>query len=233
MRHTDNLVIVEKFFSSKVCYHAAYFSAVDCGKYIFVVNKTTAGDVDETNAVLHVLDCVCVYKSLCVWCLWHVECKVVSLCKNCIESFCVLDHVVKAPCSVDRKEWVVTYNVHSKFNCCVCNLCTDGTETDNTKSLSLEFVADVIFLSLFCESCNFCTLSCKTVAELVCSDYRAAGHKEAEDYKFLYCICVCSRCVEYNNTLCCQILAWNVVNAGTCTGNSLNVFIKFHAEHVV
>ena len=66
--------MIQKFFCYKVCDEAAYFSAVQSSKNVCIVYKTTAGNVDNSNSVLHVLDRRCINHSLCVVCLWNVEC---------------------------------------------------------------------------------------------------------------------------------------------------------------
>ena len=172
MRKNDDIFLVQKFFACKVCYKTCNLSAFYGSKHISVVYKTTAGNVQNADTVFHHFKGACVDHSLCVVCLWNMDSDVVTVLVDIFKCFRMLNIVIKAPCSVNRKEWVITDYVHSEFDSCVSNHCTDCTKTDYTKSLSLDFRSNELALSFFCQVRDFISLTSKTVCPCVCINCR-------------------------------------------------------------
>ena len=79
MRKNDYVFFVQKFFAGKVCYVTCNLSALDCVKKICVVYKSATGNVKNTNTVFHLFKSRSVDHSLCIICLWNVNCNVVRV----------------------------------------------------------------------------------------------------------------------------------------------------------
>ena len=155
---------------------------------------------------------------------------VIALAVDLIQALAVLDGSGKIPCRINGKIRIITINFHSKSACCVCHHGTDGTKSDDTKLFAADLascelfflllgkLADVLFIFLLCNPLD-------TANDI------SGCKKHTCKYKLFYTVCICSRCVKYNNTLLCIFFNRNIVDTCSCTCNCTNTFGKLHVMH--
>ena len=103
--------------------------------------------------------------------------------------------------------------------CCICNEYTDCSKTNDTKFLSGNLSSCKILFLLFCSLCNvLIILVCKTPVD---ATYDVTGCiKHSSKNQFFNTVCICTWCVEYNNTFVCTFIKWNIVYTCASAGNS-------------
>mmetsp|Transcript_33405 Transcript_33405/g.53851 ORF Transcript_33405/g.53851 Transcript_33405/m.53851 type:complete len:280 (+) Transcript_33405:1000-1839(+) len=155
----------------------------------------------------------------------HVQRDVV---RSLVKLFDVLStrHLVarKTPSSFERECRIVTHNFHSKRQSCSNHPGTDMSETNYSKSLSSEFLANKHFLVLFNalgDSGVLAVLLRDNVGLYVLNALRDAtgSKKKRANYELLDGISVGSWGIEDRYSHLRHLLDWNIVGSSTAAGN--------------
>ena len=155
---------------------------------------------------------------------------IIALAVDFIQALAVLDGSGQVPCCINRKIWVITIYFHSKTACCIGNHGSDCSKTDDTKLFTTDLAACELFFLLLGKFSNVLFIF------LLCNPLDAANDisgckKHTCKYKLFYAVCICSRCVEYNNTFLCILFNRDIVDTCACTCNCTNTLRKLHVVH--
>ena len=97
---------------------------------------------------------------------------------------------------------------------CICHKLADGTKADDTEFLSADLTAGKFLFLFFCRFCDvavfFVTLHPFDTACDITGCQQHAGKHELFDT-----VCICTRCIEYDDTFFCAFVQRDIVDSGT------------------
>ena len=138
----------------------------------------------------------------------------------------------KHPRCFDRNKRVIAVYFHAKRCSCVCNLCADGAQSDNTKLFAADLMTGkFLFRLLHIFGDIFIVLL--LLAPVDAADYVSGSQQHASQHQLFDTVCIGARCIEYDNTSLRTLVKRNVVDArsGTCNGTqSLRKFQIMHGS---
>ncbi len=159
-----------------------------------------------------------------------MNCNIVCNRENLIKIIINSNLFFQSFCQFSCKERIITDNLHSKVNCCVCNKSSDSTKTDNSKGFSLDFRTCESTFALFnALAYIFIILDRFAPVNSLCN--LTACKKKTAYNKLFNSVCVCAGCIENNNALICAVRNRDVVYACTCPCDCKKRLRHFHFVH--
>ena len=136
----------------------------------------------------------------------------------------------KHPRCFDRNKRVIAVYFHAKRCSCVCNLCADGAQSDNTKLFAADLMTGkFLFRLLHIFGDIFIVLL--LLAPVDAADYVSGSQQHASQHQLFDTVCIGARCIEYYHTFFCTVLYRNIVDTCTCTCDYLHTLRKLHVMH--
>ena len=142
----------------------------------------------------------------------------------------MMDTSGKSPCRINRHIRIISIHIHAKVCRCIGNQNSDCSKTDHSKFLSFQLTACKCFLRLFCVFGNIAVFFIFLYPANTANDISGC-EQHACQHQFFNSVCVCTRCIKYNNTFFCASLQWNVIHAGSGSCHCFQIFWKFHLMH--
>ena len=207
----------------KVCYIFFNLTTLNSLDQCLLINKKISCKIQKNHAIFHFLESFFVDHLLCAVKKGHMNGDVIALAVDLIQALAVLDGSGQVPCCINRKIWVIAIYFHAKTACCVCHHGSDGSKTDDTKLFAADLASCELFFLLLGKLANvlFIFLLCNP---LDTANDISGCKKHTCKYKLFYAVCICSRCVKYNNTLICTFIQWDIVNTCSCSCNCQKAF---------
>ena len=214
----------------KVCYIFLNLSAVKCSDQCFFIYKKISRKVQKYNTVFHLCESLFVYHLASIISKWYMNGDVIALAVDLIQRFAVFDGSGKIPCRINGNKRIVSINFHTKMCCRVCNHGTDRTKANDTKLFTADLTSCKLLFLLFCQFVDvfFVFFMCYPLDTT--NDITGSKKHTCKD-KFFDTICICSRCIKYNNTFFCTHVNRNVVDTCTCTCDNFDILREFHVMH--
>ena len=103
---------------------------------------------------------------------------------------------------------------------CICNSASDSSKSDNTELLALDFITSIKLLLLLCCLSNVLIILIFNYPVCTGNDITRTKKKSCNN-KLLNSVSICTRSIEYTNSLLSAAFYRDIVNACACTCYSL------------
>ena len=227
MRQRDSVLLLKDLVGRKVGNVSRNLAAFESLCHCLGIDQLAACEVDDADAVLHLLDCFCADGVLRVSVQRNVNGDVVAVREDLIQVGNVLDRAVELECAVNRQERVVAPDLHVQTDSRVCDLDADRAQTDDAELLARDLRTCIGRLALLSRRADI-----RRALEAlypVCALYDLARREQQRtDDQLLDRICVRTRGVEYDDALLRAAVDRNVVDACACAGDALEVCRELH-----
>ena len=120
----------------------------------------------------------------------------------------------KIPCSIYGNVRIITKYFHSKMCCGICYLDTDRTKSDHAEFLTGKLGSREVLFLLLSKLCDIRVSFLGKYPFHTAPDVTGCK-KHSRNHKFFYAICICARCIEYNDSLFCAFVKRNIVDSGS------------------
>ena len=134
------------------------------------------------------------------------------------------------PCCIDRQIRIITKHIHAQCYRRIGNLHTDGSKSDDTKFFPFDFSSCKCFFCFFSSFCNSCIFFVLFYPVDTACDITTCK-KHTGNHQLFYTVCICTWCIEYDDSLLCAFIQRDIVDTCTCTGYGQQWFGKFHIMH--
>ncbi len=193
------------------------------------IDKVSTGEVQNSDAVLHLRNGLFIDHSLCLRGGGYVEGDIVRASVNVVIRSRFGYMVIEIPRCFYRQIRVTSDDVHTKMDRCIRHHSADRAKSDNSKCLARDLNACKFTLALL-------HLLCHILGQGVCPFYAANDvsgreHKSANN-KLLNRVCIRSRRVEHDDTVLGASVYRDVVYSRACSCDSAKLGVEFHIEHI-